>query len=206
MSCLRLRFGRLARIGELIQVALVLVEIRDRRFVADREEHHVAAFLRLADRPELGALRRGLGDRLQVAVNVGRVIEDARRADDVAEELERRRHGGGRGKVIDQLGRDARIGEVLLDLRGVLRVHLLRGLRLRGRGDGLRQCAGGEQRHTPTAHRTCRTRHPVSCLLRKGWWGREDPDCAEYLSSTHETAKSRGLYTNPFAFRREACP
>ena len=98
MSCARLRFGRLARIGQLVEIAFVGVEVGDRLLVADREQDHVAAFLGLADRPELGPSRRGLGDRLQIAVDVGRVIEDARRADDVAEELERRRHRADAGR------------------------------------------------------------------------------------------------------------
>ena len=55
-------------------------------------------------------------------------------AGDVAEELQRRRHLVRRRQVIDQLGGDARVGQVLLDERGVFGVVLLRRrLRLRRR-------------------------------------------------------------------------
>src|SRR6185295_2121442 len=127
---------------------------------ADREENHVAAFFGFADLPKLRARWGRLRDRLEIAMNVSRMIQDSRRADDMSEELERRRNRARRRKVIDQLGRDARIGQVLLDLRRVLLVDLLRGLR--ECGGGLRQYAGGENRRTPSAHRSGRTRHPSS--------------------------------------------
>ena len=50
------------------------------------------------------ARRRGLGDRLEVAVDVLGVGQLARRADDPAEELERRRHRGRGRQVVDQFG------------------------------------------------------------------------------------------------------
>ena len=110
---------------------MYLSRLLDRRFVGDREQDHVAAFLGLADRPQLGAVGR-LVERLEVAVDVLGVGQLAGRADDAAEELERRRNGGRGRQVIDQLGRDPRILQVFLDLRGVLLVDLLRGARLAG--------------------------------------------------------------------------
>ena len=121
---LRLLLGRPPRIGQLRDLRLVLVERLDRRLVGDRDEDHVAPFLALADRPHRHAIRR-LVDGGEVAMDVGRPGQLARRARHVAEELQRRRHRVGRRQVIDELGRDPRILEVLLDLRGVLGVDLL---------------------------------------------------------------------------------
>ena len=112
---LRARFGRLARIGQLAEHVAILVELLDRVLAADREQDDVAPFFGGADLPVLRAGRRRLRQRLVIAVDVLRVGQLTRRADGAAEELERRGHGVGRRQVIDQLGGDARILQVLLD-------------------------------------------------------------------------------------------
>ena len=58
-------------------------------------------------------------------MDVLRVGELAGRADGAAEELQRRRDRVGRGQMIDELGRDARILQVLLDQPRVFLVDLL---------------------------------------------------------------------------------
>ena len=124
----RFRFLQLARIGQLRGDLLVLVELLDRRFVGDRQRDHVAPFVALSD-PEQLHPRRRLLERLVVADDVGVIGELAGLARHVAEELQRRRHGGRHRHVIDQLGRDARVRRRLLDPRGVLLVQLLRASR-----------------------------------------------------------------------------
>jgi hypothetical protein len=124
---LRLGFARRARVGQRREVRPRLVERLDRGLVGDREQDHVAALLGLADRPELRA-RRALRERLQIARQVLGVVELARLADDVAEELQGRRDLVGRRQVVDQFGRDPRVLQVLLDQLGVFLVVLLGGL------------------------------------------------------------------------------
>src|SRR5206468_256720 len=101
------------------------------------------------------------------------VVEHTGLAHDVAEELERRRHGGRGREMIDELRRDARIGEHLLDARGVWLVELLgrsAGLCAERRGLGQStestESAGGE-RPAPTMQCSCRTRHPDSCGVER---------------------------------------
>jgi hypothetical protein len=136
----RLLFACLPRIRERVEIALVLVEIADRGFIADRGDDDVAAFLGLADAPDLDAIRRGV-EGVKVLVDVFRVRQLARRTDDLAEDLERRRNRAGRGQMIDQLRRDPRVLQVLLDLLGLLLVDRLRG-RLRSGGSVLRNYRG----------------------------------------------------------------
>ena len=92
---LRLLFGRLSRIGQRRDHALVLVDLFDRRFIGDRQGDHVAAFFGLADVPHRDAIRR-LVDGFVVAVDVFRVGQLARSSDNPSEKLERRRHRVGR--------------------------------------------------------------------------------------------------------------
>ena len=138
---LRACFWCLARIGELVEVALVLIEIPDGFFVGDNEHHHVPSFFGLADRPVLRARRRGVGYRFQVAMNVCRMRQVSRSANNAIDagklecggDLIRKR------KMVDQIRRDAWIGEVLLDQSRVFFVLPLRRLRrnrLGRSGDG----------------------------------------------------------------------
>ncbi len=136
---LRLRVGQLPRVGEVGEDLLVLVEGLDRRLVGDGHDDDVAAFLALADGPHLRAARRRLGQRVEVALHVLVVVQLVRRAGNPPEELERRRHGGRRGQMVDQFGQDPRILRVFLDLRRVLGVDLLR------RGDFPLRCAATRQ-------------------------------------------------------------
>ena len=100
----------------------------------------------MRDLPELCA-RRVLGQLFVVAVDVGGVVELAGLAGHGAEELERRGHFGRCGEVVDKLGGEARVGEVFLDLLGVLLVVCLLGrIGLSGEGGRRREQKGqGEQ-------------------------------------------------------------
>ena len=116
----------LARVAELGEDVLVLVEVLDGGLVGDGEDDLVAAFFGLADLPEFGA-RRGFGERLVVAVDVLGVGQFAGLAGNAAEEFEGRRDGVGRRHVVHEFGGDARVLQVFLDELGVLFVDLLRG-------------------------------------------------------------------------------
>jgi hypothetical protein len=122
---LGLRIGGLARIGQRGELVAVFFERLDRRLIGDRQRDDVAAFLGGADLPVARA-RRHFRQLLVVAMNVLRVGELSCLPDITAQEFQRRRHGVRRRKMIDQLGRDPRVLQRLLDLRGVLRVDLLR--------------------------------------------------------------------------------
>ena len=157
----RLRLGGLARVGQGVEVGLVLVERLDGRLVSDGEEHHVAAFFALADRPVLEA-RRGLRQRLVVALDVLRVGQLAGRAGNAPEELQRRRHLVAGRHVVDQFRADSRVLRVLLDQLRVRLVDLLGGrglLGLQRQGHGGRrhqdhdeQRAGAEQAGRSSGH------------------------------------------------------
>ncbi len=144
---LRLVFRDPARIAELGEHILVLVEIADGGFVGNGQDDLVAPLFGLSDFPELRA-RRGLGQGFEIAGNVFGVGKLARFAGNAAEEFQGRRHGAGGRHVVHQLGGDAGVLQILMDEPGVLFV-----LRL-GRGGGLffrlrqggRACqSGGEQ-------------------------------------------------------------
>ena len=149
-ECLGLRLGGLARVGERGEVALVLVEILDGFFVCHYQHGHVASFFGLADGPVLGAARGRLGDLLQVLVHVVGLVENAPRADDVAEVLEWRGDLVGGRQVIDQFRGDARVAQELFDELAVFLVLFLLGDG-RGRGEGeareSEQWGGDPSRH-----------------------------------------------------------
>ncbi len=138
-----LRFFRtgLARIAECCEHAAIVIQALYRRFVCNGDENQLAAFLGLADAPHLHA-RRCLGERIEVLVDVRRTIQIAGCADDVAEHLERRRHGSGVRQVIHQLRRDARILQILPYLRRVCGVDSLLRAGMRGKQQ---RGAGGER-------------------------------------------------------------
>ena len=110
-----------ARVGELREVGLVLVEPRHQRFGGDRDRDHLAPFFAGADRVDLHARRR-LREQPHVVVDLFRVRQLARRAGDVAEHRLRRRHGLRRRQVVDERRQEERLGRVFLDL---LRVFLV---------------------------------------------------------------------------------
>jgi hypothetical protein len=126
---LRLRFGRFSRIGERGEHPLVFVQLPDRRLVRNGEDHHVAPFLGLSDPPHRDAIRC-LVEGIVVPIDVIRVRQLARSADDAIEKLQGGRNGVRSRQVVDELGRNPRVLQVLLDLRGVFRVEFLfrRGL------------------------------------------------------------------------------
>ena len=69
--------------------------------------------------------------------------------------------------MIDELGRDARIGEVLLDLRRVLLIHLLRG----SAPNAVEACDSTPAPSNAILHRRIeagRTRHPISLCYNEG--------------------------------------
>jgi hypothetical protein len=139
---LRLRFGGLARIGEGAEHVAILIDRLDRRLVGDREQHDVAPFFGRANLPVLHPRRR-FRERLVISLNVLRVRQLARRAGNAAEERERRGNGGRGRHVIDELRRDPRILQILLDQPGVLFVLFLRGPGFSGRCRTLRSKLGG---------------------------------------------------------------
>ena len=98
----------LARVAELGEDVLVLIEVLDGGLVGDGEDDLVAAFLGLADLPEFGA-RGGFGEGFVVAVDVLGVGQFAGLAGNAAEEFEGRGDGVGRGHVVHQFGGDARV-------------------------------------------------------------------------------------------------
>jgi hypothetical protein len=134
------------------------LEVADRRLVTDRRNDHVAPFLGLADAPDADAVGRLIEGR-EIAVDVLRVGQLTGRADNTPKELERARDGARRRQMIDQLGRNTRVLEVLLDLRRVLGVDALRGLRLRNRR--VRRERNGEERDggAEPAHEISALRH-----------------------------------------------
>ena len=132
LGLLRRRPARIAQGGEL---GLVLVEVLEVGLVADGDDHLVAAFLGLADHPELHP-GRGLGQLLVVALDVLGVGQLSGRAGNAAEELQRRRHGVRRRHMVDKLGGEARVDQVLLDERAIGLV-----LFLSGRVGGVRRAA-----------------------------------------------------------------
>ncbi len=138
--------GDLARVAELGEDVLVLIEVLDGGLVGDGEDDLVAAFLGLADLPEFGA-RGGFGEGFVVAVDVLGVGQFAGLAGNAAEEFEGRGDGVGRGHVVHQFGGDARVLQILFDELGVLFVDLLGSWR-GGRGFrflGLAECGAGNK-------------------------------------------------------------
>ena len=127
--------------------ALVLVDLLDRRFVGHREQHHVAAFLGLANRPHRDAIG-GFVERLVVALDVFRVGQLARRARHAAEELQRRRNRVGRRKVIDELGADPRVLRVSL----IFAVYSSSSFWLGGLWTRLRDGPQARRRHEQQQH------------------------------------------------------
>ena len=141
---LGLLLGGLAGVGEGGQIGLIFVEVLHRLFGADGEDYHVAAFFGLERHlPELGA-RGVFGQLFVVAIDVGVVVELAGLAGHGAEELERRGDGLGGGEMIDEVGGEARVGEVFLDLGGVVGVVGLLGRGLLRGGDGGEECEEAE--------------------------------------------------------------
>ena len=96
-------------------------------FAGDGGEEHLAAFLALADRPDLHA-RRGCGERAEVGIDIFRVSELFRCADDIAERLLRRGDGARAGQVVDEFGEEEGLGGKFADLGGVFGVEGLCGL------------------------------------------------------------------------------
>ncbi len=131
---LRVGLGRSAWIREAREIRLLLIQVRDRLLVRDDDQNHLPAFLRLADRYDLHTVG-GLVDRAHVAVDLLRVVQHVRLADDVAEHVLRRRHRARRRQGLDERRQEERLCRVLADLFAVaLGLRLLRRER-QGRND-----------------------------------------------------------------------
>ena len=105
-------------------ISLYRSSLREVLLARDRGQQHLAAPFALADGPHLDPRRRR-GQRAEVGIDVLRVRELFRRADDVAEGFLRRRDSIRRGQVIDKLGEEKRFRRVLADLGGVTGVDRL---------------------------------------------------------------------------------
>src|SRR5450432_4089503 len=99
----------------------------------------------MADDEDLDSLS-GLLKLPHVAVNILRVSELIRRADDVAQHLFRRGDGGGGGQMVHQLGGEETLRGVLADLRRVAVIILL----LRAEGKRAQQCEGRNAHASPS--------------------------------------------------------
>ena len=129
-----------ARIGELRQVRLVLLEPRHQLLGGDRDRDHLASFLGRPDGVDLDARRRFL-EQPHVVVHFFRVRQLPFRPGDVAQDGHRRRHGLRRRHVIHERRQEERLGRVLLDLLRVLLVdRLLRIAARLGRREVLARC------------------------------------------------------------------
>ena len=80
-----------ARVGELRERRLVLVDLRDQRFRRDRDGDHLAAFFRRADARRPSRAATDFVEQAHVLVHLLRVRQLAFRAGDVAEDGLRRR-------------------------------------------------------------------------------------------------------------------
>ena len=83
--------GQSARIGELLQDCLVVVEMRDGVFIGDDAGNDLAAFLGFADGDDFHPLRRRL-DRTKVLRRLGAVCQSTDGAGHIAKHFQRRRH------------------------------------------------------------------------------------------------------------------
>ena len=115
-----------ARVGEFRGDVLVMVELRDVLRVADGHDHEVAALLAFAgnERADAG---RGFFESAVITIDVGDMRQLVWRADGVAENFVGRRNGLRRRKVVNERSGEIRLGGVLADLRGVVRVERLSG-------------------------------------------------------------------------------
>ncbi len=129
-----------ARVGQLGQACVVGIQAGQQIFIGHGDRDHRAALLALADGEHLHP-RAGRRQRPEVAVDVGGVGQVIRRAGDVAEHLQRRRHGSRGGQVVGQRRVERGIGGVLQDLRRVRLVDRLR--RVTRVGDRAVRLGGG---------------------------------------------------------------
>ncbi len=122
----RLRFGDLAGIGKLSQVAALRVEIADGFFAADEHDDAFATLVGLADVHHLDA-RRFRGQGLVVFENIGVIGELLGRADVIAEDVVRRRHSARFRQVVNQRTDELRTSGPFMHGFGKVIVHLLSG-------------------------------------------------------------------------------
>ncbi len=114
----RLFVGKGTRVGQAIKVLTVGVQVRHCGFVGDDHFDHLASLLRLPYRADFHAGRGG-GQRAEVAVDLARIVQNPRRADDRPEMVERRGHRLRRRQVVHHLVQKARVGGVCADFLAV---------------------------------------------------------------------------------------
>ncbi len=152
----------LAGVGEPGGDLLVAVDPSQVLLAGDGREDHLPAPLALADGPYPHPRGRRL-ERAEIGVDVLRIRELLRRADDIAQGLPRRGDGVRRGQVVDELGEEVRLRRVLTDLRGVIDIDPLRR-RLVGAGAE----GGREQKARQQPPRELAERHQRGPLIRVG--------------------------------------
>ena len=108
-----------ARVGQLGGDLFVSIELRNRRFISDRDEQLFPSLLTLFGRGENLDAGSSLLEFAIVAIQILGVSQVSRLADRIAENLVRRWHFVRRRQVIDKLSHEVRLGRVLFDLRGV---------------------------------------------------------------------------------------
>ena len=125
-NLMRLRFGDSARIGELREVLAVDLQVAYILFGRDQDDHGFPAFLGLAGRDYLYAVRF-VGQRAVVFQNIGVVVQHTGRANVVSQHVARRGDRGGRRQMIDERAREFRLGDPLLLVLGEDLIHGLTG-------------------------------------------------------------------------------
>jgi len=113
--------GKPARIAKAGGDFFVAVELGEVDFLGNGDNEHFAAFFRVADAPNFYA-RTLAGEQPKIGVDVLRVIEHIRRADDVMEKRVGRRNAGAERKMVDKFCAEKGFRRELLDLFGVLGV------------------------------------------------------------------------------------
>ena len=131
------RFGESAGVGEPGEVAAIPFEVRERRFVRDRHDDHLAILVGPADRADRDA-RGGSGQRPVVLQHLRVVGQLARRAGVVAEDVLRRRDAIRDRQVIDQRAEELGPRGPLLDAGREVGIQRLSA-------GGLGNCRGGDQ-------------------------------------------------------------
>ena len=107
-----------ARIGELSETLVILLEIFEIGFGGDGNGDHLAAFFGGADGENLHT-GRGFFEKAHVLVDIFGVGKNAGRASDVAEDRFGSRNSFAGGKIVDERRGEVRLRGVLANLVGV---------------------------------------------------------------------------------------
>gem|GEM_PF-6641918 len=126
-----------ARISELREVCLVLLEIREQRFRSDGDGDHLASFFRSANRVHPHSRAR-FGEHPHVGVDLLRVGKIVARARYVAQNCFRSRDGRRGRQIINERRQEKGLRGVFADFPGVFLVDRLIGIAPRSRNRGFR--------------------------------------------------------------------